>query len=255
MTESLTGVVLAAGQGLRLHPHTLFRPKPLVHVGGEPLLGRTLDAFAAIGVRDVVVVAGYRAGDIRDFVAARPGVPRVQIVRNDRYDRSNNAVSLSLAKVGVPRGMLLVDGDLLFDPEILARVAASDEGACVAVERRKGLGAEEIKVRIRPDGAISEINKVMDPSVAIGEAIGIARFSATSAAELWARLEAQIEAGRHDLFYERAFEELVAMGRRYAICDITGLACLEIDTPADLAAAQEMAALPAFARAPRLRAG
>src|SRR5262245_4911772 len=98
----LTGVVLAAGSGMRLRPKTLHSPKPLLPVGGRPLLARTLDALAEVGVRDVVVITGYRAGDVRDFLDARRNGPRTRTISNARYEHTNNAYSLSLAKSGVP---------------------------------------------------------------------------------------------------------------------------------------------------------
>lgn len=72
----LIGVILAAGMAKRLRPLTDEKPKCLLEVGGKTLLQRTVEAMTATGITELVVVTGYRAGQIRDFfnvqVSARP---------------------------------------------------------------------------------------------------------------------------------------------------------------------------------------
>ena len=52
-------IILAAGQGKRLLPLTAEVPKALLDIGGKPLIERQIEAFAACGVKDFVVVTGY----------------------------------------------------------------------------------------------------------------------------------------------------------------------------------------------------
>lgn len=236
-----TGVVLAAGLGTRLLPHTVDRPKCLVPVGGRSLLARTMDNLLAHGVDELVIVVGYCEASLREFVAARTAGPRVTFVRNEVFASTNNAYSLWLARVAVPGGFTLIDGDVLYDPAVLTRLLATEGDAALAVERRDDLAAEEMKVLAGPDGHVAAVNKTMDPRRATGESIGLAWFTADTAAALWDRLGAQIAGGQRNVFYELAFEQLIAAGRRFAIADVTGLPCMEIDTPEDLAVADAIA--------------
>lgn len=64
-------IVLAAGKGTRMGSDL---PKVLSKAAGKPLLAWVLDALAAAGVADQIVVVGYRADLVRDAVADRPGV-------------------------------------------------------------------------------------------------------------------------------------------------------------------------------------
>ena len=66
-------VVLAAGFGTRLRPLTLSRPKPLLPVMGEPMLGRILDMLVAWGVEEIRVNAHYLADQVEAFVREYQG--------------------------------------------------------------------------------------------------------------------------------------------------------------------------------------
>jgi choline kinase len=239
-------VLLAAGEGRRLHPYTIDRPKCLVEVGGRPLLARVLAALDGAGFDELVVVTGYREDVLADFLAGFladfAGRMRITCVRNPDYATTNNAYSLWSARVAVPEDFVLLDGDLLFERRVLTRLLASPGEVVLAVERRTDLGDEEMKVLAGPGLSVAAVNKTMDPRQAIGESVGIARFSRSAAAALWAQLEAQIVAGKRNVFYELAFEEMIAAGWGFRIADITGLQAMEIDTPEDLAAAHRLAA-------------
>ena len=246
MSTANTAVLLAAGEGTRLHPFTLDRPKCLVEVAGRPLLDRALDALETAGFDHLIIVTGYREDVLRTFLDARASQRpdsrlRVTCVGNPEYARTNNAYSLWSAREAVPGGFVLLDGDLLFDHRVLTTVLASAGEAALAVERRRDLGDEEMKVLVGPDDSVAAVNKTMDPSGAVGESIGVARFSALAARALWDCLGAQIEQGQRNVFYELAFEELITDGWRFELADVTGLACMEIDTPDDLHAAHQLA--------------
>src|ERR1044071_3517735 len=83
-------VILAAGEGTRLRPHTLDRPKCLVPLAGRPLLAWQTDALRAAGVDDIVVVTGYRADQIRAL--------GYRTVFNPRYEKTNMVASLMCAR-------------------------------------------------------------------------------------------------------------------------------------------------------------
>jgi MurNAc alpha-1-phosphate uridylyltransferase len=71
-------MVFAAGLGMRMRPLTDRVPKPLIAVGGKPLIDHVLDRFAAAGVKTAIVNVHYLAGQIEAHLAARKA-PRIVI--------------------------------------------------------------------------------------------------------------------------------------------------------------------------------
>jgi mannose-1-phosphate guanylyltransferase len=69
-------VVLAAGMGQRLRPMTLYFPKPLMPLGGEPLIERSLRQLEGWGIRQIAVNLHWQAGTLHDYLEARPGPTR-----------------------------------------------------------------------------------------------------------------------------------------------------------------------------------
>ena len=64
----MIGVILAAGMAKRLRPLTDACPKCLLRIGERTLLQRTVDAMIAADINELVVVTGYRAEMIREFM-------------------------------------------------------------------------------------------------------------------------------------------------------------------------------------------
>lgn len=65
----MKAVILAGGAGTRLAEETVVRPKPLVDIGGKPILWHILKIYASHGVRDFVVCLGYRGYQIKEYFA------------------------------------------------------------------------------------------------------------------------------------------------------------------------------------------
>src|SRR5699024_6407413 len=62
---TMKAMILAAGRGERLRPLTDHTPKPLLEVGGKPLIEHHLAALRRAGINEVVINAAWRAGDIQ----------------------------------------------------------------------------------------------------------------------------------------------------------------------------------------------
>jgi len=66
-------VILCGGRGSRAYPHTETLPKPLLDVGGQPILRHVMDIFAAQGHREFILATGYLGEQIAAFAQELPG--------------------------------------------------------------------------------------------------------------------------------------------------------------------------------------
>ena len=238
----MIGVILAAGMAKRLRPLTDEKPKCLLEVGGKTLLQRTVDAMISAGIKEFVVVTGYRENMIREFLTARYPQYTINFIDNPDYEHNNNIFSLWLAMEKLHgTEVLLMDSDILCDPEAVRRVARKTVPA-LAMQQHE-LGEEEMKIVVDADGRITEISKTCSPKDAIGESVGIEKMTEEYTEAIYQELRKMIlDEGLIDIFYERAFERLIPQGHTFEVVDTTDLFSYELDTPEDLEKAS--AAMP-----------
>jgi choline kinase len=238
----MIGVILAAGMAKRLRPLTDEKPKCLLEVGGKTLLQRTVDAMISAGVKEFVVVTGYRAEMIREFLTVNYPLSTINFIDNPDYEHNNNIFSLWLAMQQLHGSeVLLMDSDILCDPEAVRRVARKTNPA-LAMQQHE-LGEEEMKIVVDEAGRITEISKTCSPADAIGESVGIEKMTSAYTEAIYQELRKMIlDENLIDIFYERAFERLIPQGHTFEVVDTTDLFSYELDTPEDLEKAT--AALP-----------
>ena len=109
-------LVLGAGYATRLHPLTLDRPKPLLAVGGRPMVDRLLDSLRPIGFDAVYLVTNAKfAGQFRDW-AAGSGVAVVDDGTTSDEDRLGaiGDIGLVIEREEIDDDLVVVAGDNLF---------------------------------------------------------------------------------------------------------------------------------------------
>ena len=239
----MIGVVLAAGSGRRLLPHTEVLPKTLLPVDGDrTILDVILANLAAAGLTDIAVVVGHAGHAIRARqrdLEHNHGV-RLELIVNPRVDW-NNAYSLWLARDHYAGGALLVNGDTVHPADIETTLLANrGSGVHLAVDTVKELTDEAMKVRLDAAGRLVTITKAMPPDEADGEYIGATLVEADAAAELTACLA---ETWQHDphRYYEDGFQLLADRTGAVRATVIGTVAWVEVDDLADLSRARELA--------------
>jgi MurNAc alpha-1-phosphate uridylyltransferase len=104
-----TAVILSAGLGTRMRPLTLATPKPLLPLGGQPILAHTLAQLNEAGVTRIIVNAHYLAEQIEDFM--RP-YAHVTVTREEELLDTGGAVTAMAAKGLLPDApFYIVNGD------------------------------------------------------------------------------------------------------------------------------------------------
>jgi glucose-1-phosphate thymidylyltransferase len=115
-------IVLAAGYATRLYPLTFDRPKPLLDVGGKPLLDRLLDRVLAIGDIDetIVVTNAKFASAFEEWAAGRPGILVVDDGTTSEDDRLGaiGDIGFVLERCAIDDDLVVVAGDNLFGSDV-----------------------------------------------------------------------------------------------------------------------------------------
>jgi MurNAc alpha-1-phosphate uridylyltransferase len=119
-----TAVILSAGLGLRMRPLTLTAPKPLLPLGGRPILAHVLDRLRAAGVKHIIVNAHHLAEQVAAFVAGYPGV---MLRREEELLDTGGAIAAMRAEHRLPDApFYVINGDTYWvdgPSDTLARMA------------------------------------------------------------------------------------------------------------------------------------
>lgn len=240
MKRTRVAVILVAGIGSRLRPLTDDRPKALVDIGGETILGRCVRVLTEYGVERIVLATGYREDAVRASLA--DSKLEIAYCPNPRYDSTQNSISLALCKSAVAdEPFFKLDGDVVFRKEVLERLDSRSEALSVALDRTRRTDAEAMKVRVDDELCILEFGKHISLDAAAGESIGIERIGPSLVSPLFRALDAAEARGRLDLYYEDVYSELIQRGELDAhAVDVGDLPWTEVDTFEDLQKAREL---------------
>jgi choline kinase len=253
-------ILIAAGRGKRLGPHTEEIPKCMVEIGGRPILGWVWRALAAQGVDELVVIRGYRGDVLESFV--RTLVPNAVFVDNLEWQTNNVLLSLACARPYLDRPAYVTYSDIVFTPAVAEATARSTAEIGLVIDRdfrsvyvgRSDHPLDEGEVAdLRGDGAVARVGKrALPPADAIGEFIGLSRLGAggmATVARALDELAAQF-AGRDEQPFQRAaryrnayltdlWQHLIDGGTRIDPILIDGQ-WREIDTEQDLERARQL---------------
>lgn len=228
--------VLAAGVGSRLWPVTAHRPKCLVEVGRQAIVDRLLAQAETTGrFGEVVLVTGFRRQVLEEYAASWNRAHRlpVRCVHNAAYGGTNTLVSAALGVEGAGGECVVVDGDLVLDPEIVDRVALCSASALV-VDTSRPLDAEAVKCRVDDEGHLCAVSKDVAPTMAQAESIGMCYLEERDVDWFSTVAAALIDRGRVRDYYEAAFEAMLADGWQPVLIDAAGHGWEEVDDHEDL---------------------
>jgi choline kinase len=229
-------IILSAGQGSRLLPMTENLPKCLLGLGGRNMLEWQLRGLAAAGVREAVVVTGFRAELVeRAIEQVAPRQMRVRTLFNPFYKVADNLASCWMARNELKGPALILNGDTLFEPEIARRLlSAPSAPITVTIDRKDTYDADDMKVTTVGD-RLTAIGKKLPMATVNGESIGFLRFEPSGAAAFVEEIERTMRTPEGvGLWYLSAIHRLANAGTEVRAASIEGLEWGELDFPADL---------------------
>ena len=250
---SLTGpppvrraVILAAGLGQRIQPLTADAPKCLVEVNGVPILFSALRVLASAGVTEAVVVVGYEAAQVRRRVGSHFAGIDIEYVDAPSFATTNNIRSLWDARQHCDEDILLLEGDIVFDRDVVMRLL-EHPGSSLAVAADNPNFSGTV-VRQDDNGFVTAF--ILGAELA-GQRHGNAARKTVNIYLLRAEvlrikilpeLCRQVESGNVQAYYETVFRDLVADGSLpdLVAVDVSASRWYELDDHRDLELAEFM---------------
>lgn len=163
-------IILAAGRGRRLRPHTDHTPKPLLEVRGQPILAHCLTALAQAGVNDVCIVVGHLGEKIMTFAGdGHAWSLQISYVWQRRLLGTAHALRTARPFLTAPTFVMAADYALREGHLLDLKTAYQQSGAEIAVSLKE-LASEELSERSSVEydarGRISRIVEKPAPEAA-----------------------------------------------------------------------------------------
>jgi choline kinase len=222
----MRAIILAAGVGSRLQALSGGKPKCLVEIGGRPLILHQIEALADHGIGPVLVVAGYKAEEVKSVVG-----DRAEFIVNDRYQETNSLYSLWLARDQSDGPFILLNCDLFFSPEILERLLDAPANS-LAYDSTSSRGREQTKIAVK-EGRVVDIGKDVPAGSARGESLGTLKFDAEGGKAMFEAADRLIREGNERAWVIEATRAASTQVPIHAV-NVAGLPWTEIDFPYDL---------------------
>ncbi|MCK4965177.1 MAG: NTP transferase domain-containing protein [Dehalococcoidia bacterium] len=130
-------VILAAGEGQRLRPFTVLKPKVMIHIANKPILQYVIEALALNGVRHIIMVVGYRKEQVQDYFGSGEtlGVEIDYVVQRQQL---GTAHALRQARDVVGDSFLVLPGDNIIKPDTIAQLVEAKPGI-ILVKRQENI--------------------------------------------------------------------------------------------------------------------
>ncbi len=226
--------ILAAGRGVRMGG---TEPKTLIPLGGrEPMLSHILGGLNAAGVDDVLVVTGFKPQAIQDYIGSHFTDLDVTYIFNARFASWGNFHSVRVALDQSPNSdVLVVNSDVVVHPDVYRRVLATPGDLVLAVQKRRVLDDEDMRVRLDGDRVLG-IGKDLKRGFSHGEYAGVSLLrplAARAYGDVANGLEWRAET---DLYYEDVYARILDRVETRA-ARVNDYEYAEVDTPDDVAAA------------------
>lgn len=229
-------VILAAGNGSRIQRFQDDLPKPLHRVGGLSLIQRSILTAKLAGIREVIVIVGYKREEIIRAITSDDSLGvKIQFVENPDWKKSNG-LSLLKARPYIKGQFLLLMADHIFDRRAIEKIRKTNLETTIALGIDRNLQEifdldDATKVVVEQDRVV-RIGKALSSYNALDTGVFLCSHAFFDTLE-------QIVSEKGDSSLSEGVQAL-AHQKEVGVCDLTGFAWQDVDTPASLKQAEKM---------------
>lgn len=240
----MQGLILAAGMGTRLGEYTKDIPKVMVEVQGQPLLFYALQRLYEQGAKETIIVVGYKKEIIMSRCGDHYKDMKLTFVENMIYSSTNNVYSFYLASKYITDDVLMVEGDLLFSKDILARAVNKKHDCNIVVSKYNPETMNGTVISAEDDKATALIIKKFQKEGfdydSVWKTVNIYYFGKEFIEKFGKALELYVETGNLGNYYELVLGSLIYFGDDdIRIVPVAEEDWFEIDDERDLMIARE----------------
>jgi choline kinase len=236
-----TALLLAAGTGSRLAPLTDRTAKCRVLVDKISILERLVDSLRLHNFKRLIIVVGHQANSIRDFLGTQAGGMKITYITSPVYKTTNNIYSLWLARKEINEPFLLIESDLVFNPEMLKDMLHPDRIAVSKLRPWMNGTTVTINSHQKVKAFHKDIQKTDERQY---KTVNIYSLSVPTWKLIRKRLDHHISNNMVNDYYETVFTDMVTEGcLSFTPVLFDADRWYEIDTIADLHAAALMCSL------------
>ena len=250
MKSQMKAILIGAGRGKRLMPYTQETPKCFAEVKGKRILDWGLEALQAGGLTDIVFIGGYRMEKVQAVY------PKFSFCHNVDWENNNVLFSLMCAEDYMTDGFVCAYSDILYRGEIIRSLMESQHDITLVCDtawrdryRNRTEHPESDGEKIAAEGErIIAVNRTMENEVALGEYIGLARFTPKGAKVLRMAFHQRKFKGNGGRFQEAKifkksylidlYQEMIDKGTALFLLETEG-GYMEIDTNQDFMVAKK----------------
>ena len=124
-------IILAAGEGIRLRPYTLNKPKCMVEFNQTPIIDRILSVALFNQINEIVIVSGYNEEILKNHLSNK----NIRFYTNAMYNTTNMLYSLFCAESEMNDDIIISYGDIIYKNEILKKPIDDQSPISVVVDK------------------------------------------------------------------------------------------------------------------------
>ena len=164
------------------------------------------------GIRDIVMIIGYRADQIEAKLQQYQQELNIEVVYNPFFETSNNLVSVWMARHHMKDEFITINGDDIFEASVIERLLKSSHPITMVTDVKDSYDDDDMKI-ISSNGLVKRVSKKIDLEQANGESVGIIKFSGSGVNTYKDMLEKMVRVPENlNVFYLRALQEIIDAG-------------------------------------------